>query len=76
MIAIGTGDLVELRGDAEQGVHRVFEVIEVRGDGSLGLRQRGGNGSDATVFIGIAGDDVAEDIFRARPEIIEKLGVR
>jgi hypothetical protein len=65
-----SGDLVELRYDAEHGVGRVFEVAEVRGDGSLRLRQRG---VPATVFVGVTADDIAEEVIHARHEVLHQL---
>lgn len=67
MTGYRTGDLVELRADAERGIVRIFEVMEVRSGGGLRLRQRDAHN---LVVIAIEPGDVAELVLLARAEVL------
>lgn len=69
------GDLVELRDEAEKGMVHLFEVKQVSGSGGLLLGQR----SDVSKgFMGIdtfvAAEEVAEEVFTARPHVLAAYG--
>ncbi len=64
------GDIVELRDNAERGVHTLFRVHSVDGNGDVHLslvRQGPAPAGDA---IRIASDDVGEAVFLARAEVL------
>ncbi|MFZ2241645.1 MAG: hypothetical protein WAV90_19180 [Gordonia amarae] len=60
-----SGDLVELRADAEHGFRHLFEVVEVAADGTVWLSQRG-----TGVRCRVLAADVPFEMFLARPDTI------